>query len=206
MSRGIHDLLISWPSCYGQHETTNSAINWSRFSGSGLWDVLTPLHSRHCVETRETKVGHKIKKKTLFKFNNALIISKQQITYVQQLNNIYMSKRRHSIWQEQYLCFSLLQKKLIYRKHSMHATALGRGTQNFGVLPDSKAVSDFLLGIPVRNRRHIENGLWDVIVWRPLTINECLLMGMTPANLCTKSKDHPGPEAIFFYCWHYGPI
>jgi len=41
-----YNLLISWPSCYGQHGPTNSAINWSRFSGVGYG---TLLHCRHCV-------------------------------------------------------------------------------------------------------------------------------------------------------------
>jgi len=39
-----YNLLISWPSCYGQHGPTNSVINWSRLvtlQWSGLWDVIS---------------------------------------------------------------------------------------------------------------------------------------------------------------------
>jgi len=46
-SRLWYNLLISWPSCYGQHGPTNSVINWSRFSGVSYG---TLFHSRHCRE------------------------------------------------------------------------------------------------------------------------------------------------------------
>jgi len=49
-----YNLLISR---YGQHGPTNSAINWSRFSGVGYG---TLSHSRHCVQRQEMKVGHEI--------------------------------------------------------------------------------------------------------------------------------------------------
>jgi len=42
-----YNLLISWPSCYGLHWPTNSAMNWSRFSGVGYG---TLFHSRQCWE------------------------------------------------------------------------------------------------------------------------------------------------------------
>ena len=50
-------LLISWSSRYGQHGPTNSAMNWSCFSGVGYG---TLFYSRHCVERQEMKVGHEI--------------------------------------------------------------------------------------------------------------------------------------------------
>jgi len=44
LERLWYNLLISWPSCCGQHGPTNSAINWSRLvtlQWSGLWDVIS---------------------------------------------------------------------------------------------------------------------------------------------------------------------
>jgi len=44
LERLWYNLLISWPSCCGQHGPTNSAINWSclvTLQWSGLWDVIS---------------------------------------------------------------------------------------------------------------------------------------------------------------------
>jgi len=48
--RLLYNLLIPWPSCYGQHAATFSAINWSRLV-TLQWSVYgTLFHTRHCVE------------------------------------------------------------------------------------------------------------------------------------------------------------
>ena len=79
-----YNLLISCPSCYGQHGHANSTINWSRFSGVGYG---TLFHSRHCVERQETKVGHGIMNVsggtfTAFQFSFESLYSKVTMCFV----------------------------------------------------------------------------------------------------------------------------